>query len=132
MKMTTNRVLPETDQLVRVRAMILGFRTRTLTVNDHRQISNWLDESEDNRQLFEKWITDPGYRGGGSHERANANGEGSGNLASRLAAPGINGAGIFVRRSAKFSTQRGRKRVVLFFFVLVAAALGWIIYRINH
>lgn len=36
--------------------MVLNFRTKSLTIADHAYLSAWLEESEANQQLFEKWI----------------------------------------------------------------------------
>ncbi|RYY57807.1 MAG: hypothetical protein EOO09_00850 [Chitinophagaceae bacterium] len=87
-----------------IRALVLGFRTKTLTLADHRKISNWLDESEQNQQLFEKWITDPEFRVLRNDEN----------------------------RVAKFSTYRTPRSVWIFFLLFVAGLIACVIYLINR
>ncbi|RYY61525.1 MAG: hypothetical protein EOO05_06070 [Chitinophagaceae bacterium] len=52
---------PGTDEerLGKIRFMVLNFRKRSLTIADHVLISAWLEESEANQRLFEKWILEP-------------------------------------------------------------------------
>lgn len=51
---TTGPVAEQRDN--RIRTMVMGFRERTLTTEDHRELSSWINESEHHEQLFENWI----------------------------------------------------------------------------
>jgi len=40
-------------------SMIMNFRKQTLSLDDHRQLSEWIQENEQNEKWFESWILQP-------------------------------------------------------------------------
>src|SRR4051812_40906604 len=59
LKVPTRPLVANEERLSKVRSMLYNFRKQALTPADHHFISSWLDESESNQQLFEKWIIEP-------------------------------------------------------------------------
>ncbi len=44
------------DKAERLAGLIKNFRSRTITVEEHAELSAWINESEENEKLFEKLI----------------------------------------------------------------------------